>query len=317
MVWLILVVGLALLLAGGEALVRGSVVVASRLGVSRLVIGLTLVGFGTSMPELVASLKAAMAGAPGIAVGNIVGSNIANILLILGVSATILAIPVDRAAFRRDGTVLALVSLAMLAVVVIGNLSRPAGLVFLVALAVYTVGTYLSERRGGAAADVHDAEADIADLPGMSFPAAAGLSVVGIAGVVYGAQLLVEAAVQIATALGLSEAIIGLTLVAIGTSLPELVTSITAALRRQGEVAFGNVIGSNIFNILGIAGVTAVTVPIPVPAQILGFDIWVMLAATALMAVAAITGWRIRRAEGVLLLIAYAAYMAVLFSGWV
>jgi cation:H+ antiporter len=312
MVWLTLFAGLVLLLAGGEALVRGSVSVASRLGVSRLLIGLTLVGFGTSMPELVASLQAALAGAPGIAVGNIVGSNIANILLILGVSALILPIPVAQAAFRRDGSVLALVSLAMLAVVLAGTLSRSAGVILLVLLIAYTVGTYLAERRGGPASAVHDGEADLVDIPGLSLAAGLALSVAGIAGVVYGAGLLVDAAVQIASAAGLSEAVIGLTLVAIGTSLPELVTSVTAALRRQGELAFGNVIGSNIFNILGIGGVTALVAPIPVPPQIAGLDIWVMLAATLAMSVAAITGARISRREGGAFLLAYAAYLAFL-----
>jgi cation:H+ antiporter len=312
MIWIELIAGLVLLLGGGEALVRGSVAAATRLGVSKLVIGLTLVGFGTSMPELVASLQAALSGAPGVAVGNVVGSNIANVALILGLSAAILPMTVNRRALARDGTVLILASLAMVAVVLTGWMGRGAGLAFVVVLLAYTGGTYLAERRRPSpAGDVYAGEAAEVAAPGMSMPAALLWALGGIAGVVLGADFLIGAAISIARAAGLSETVIGLTLVAVGTSLPELVTSVMAALRRHGDVAFGNVVGSNIFNILGIAGTTALVTPLRVPAQIAVLDIWVMLAAAGLLAAFAATAGRIGRAEGGVLLLGYLAYLAV------
>jgi cation:H+ antiporter len=313
-----LLFGLVLLVAGGEALVRGSVAVAQRMGVSPMLIGLTLVGFGTSTPELVTSLQAALIGAPGVAVGNVVGSNIANILLILGVAAVILPMATTKEAFRRDGTVLVGVSILFLGIALTGTLSRWVGILFLGLLAAYTVYTYFTERQTeSASAAVHAAEAnDVADLPprdmgyGLGFVFIVG----GIAGVVYGANLLVEAALVIARAAGLSEAVIGLTLVAVGTSLPELVTSVMAAIRKHTDVAFGNIIGSNIFNILGIAGVTAVVSPISIPPEIVRFDIWIMVATALLLVVFAITGWRVNRWEGAALLACYAGYIAVQLS---
>ena len=311
-----LIAGLVLLLGGGEALVKGSVAVASRLNVSPLLIGLTLVGFGTSTPELVASLQAALVGAPGIAIGNIVGSNIANVLLILGIAALIFPLATTKAAFRRDSAVLIGASLLMLAVVLLGVVSRAAGLLFLTLLAVYTIYTYITEqRRPDAAAEVHRAEAEAA-MPRRAMSLWAGLLLTagGITAVVIGAGFLVEAAVEIARAAGLSETVIGLTLVAIGTSLPELVTALMAAVRRQADVAFGNIVGSNIFNVLGIAGLTAVVSPIPVPPEVATLDIWVMLAAALLLVLFAVTGWRVVRWEGAAFLACYGGYMFVLFS---
>ena len=310
MIWLELVGGLALLLAGGEVLVRGSVGVATRLGVSPLVIGLTLVGFGTSTPELVASLQAALIGSPGIAVGNIVGSNIANILLILGLSAVILPLVTTRKAFERDGAVMIGASLLLVGVALVGSLGRIAGVAFIGLLIGYTVYTYIAERGGGASARMHEAEAAEVAPKKMALPLGLLLTVGGIVGVVSGASLLVGASVGIARAAGLSETVIGLTLVAIGTSLPELVTSVMAAVRRHGDVAFGNVVGSNIFNILGIGGITAVVSPIEVPAQIAVLDIWVMLAAAVALVIFAVTNWRVSRTEGVIFLALYVAYLA-------
>lgn len=315
MTWVQLALGLVLLLGGGEALVRGSVAVASRLGVSPLLIGLTLVGFGTSTPELVASLEAALAGRPGIAVGNVVGSNIANILLILGVSAVIYPLATTKEAFRRDGAVLLGSALVLLAGILLGTMGRGVGVVFLVLLLAYTLYTYLSERRtGGPAAEVHAAEAAEVAPANISIGVGLLITLGGIAAIVYGASLLVESAVTIARAAGLSEAVIGLTLVAIGTSLPEFVTSVMAAIRRHGDVAFGNIIGSNIFNALGIMGVTAVVEPVVVPAEIVRLDIWVMLATSVLLVLFAVTGWRLDRWEGAVFLAAYAAYLTILLS---
>jgi cation:H+ antiporter len=321
-----LALGLALLVAGGEALVRGATALAARLGVSPLMIGLTVVGFGTSTPELVTSLQAAFAGAPGIAVGNVVGSNIANILLILGVAAVLMPFAVSPGAFRRDGAALVLASLACLVVVLMGTLSRPAGLVLVGGLAVYLVLAYRAERQpvaervpvGGVALAASGGPGAITVEPapapgplGVSLGLAAG----GIVLTILGAHLLVGSAVALAGAWGVSDAVIGLTVVAVGTSLPELVTAVVAAWKREGDIAFGNVVGSNLYNVLGILGVTALVHPIPVPASIAAFDIWVMLAATGALVAVAVTGWRVTRAEGAALLAAYAAYVAVLVAG--
>jgi cation:H+ antiporter len=321
LIWLSLAAGLALLLGGGEALVKGSVAVASRLGVSPLLIGLTLVGFGTSTPELVASIQAALIGAPGIAVGNVVGSNIANILLILGVAAIILPVATTKEAFRRDGAVLIGASLLMVAVVLWGVIGRGTGLAFLALLAAYTIYTYLTERRSpDASAALHAAEAEALAPRAMGLPLAVVLTLGGIGAVLLGASLLVDAAIEIARAAGLSEAVIGLTLVAIGTSLPELATAAMAAFRGQSDVAFGNIVGSNIFNVLGIAGATALVMPIPVPAEIARVDVWVMMATAILLVVFAVTGWRVSRREGGIFLLLYAAYLAVQLApglrGW-
>jgi cation:H+ antiporter len=315
MTWIQLAFGLVLLLGGGEALVKGSVAVATRMGVSPLLIGLTLVGFGTSTPELVASLEAALGGVPGIAIGNVVGSNIANILLILGVSAVIYPMATTKEAFRRDGAVLVVSALCFLAAVLVGTIGRGVGALFLVFLAAYTLYTYFSERRtGGPSAQVHADEAAEVAPKRMSIGLGLLLAVGGIAAIVYGASLLIDSAIVIARAAGLSEAVIGLTLVAVGTSLPEMVTSIMAAVRRHTDVAFGNIVGSNIFNVLGIAGVTALVEPILVPPEIARLDIWVMLATSLLLVLFAATGWRVNRWEGAVFLAAYAAYLGVLLS---
>lgn len=314
-----LLAGLVLLVAGGETLVRGASALAARMGVSALLVGLTVVGFGTSTPELVTSLQAAFAGSPGIAVGNVVGSNTANILLILGATALIAAVPVSRSAFRRDGTALVLATAAGVAVVLAGTLARPAGLALLVGLVAYIAYAYWSERRGGA--DAFAATVPGATTSGAVAPIAVAaysplvatvLAVGGIALTVLGARFLVGGATELATQLGVSEAVIGLSVVAVGTSLPELVTGVVAALRRETDIALGNVVGSNIYNILGILGATAAVRPIDVPARIAGFDVWVWVGATVLLVAVAVTGWRVSRGEGALLLAAYAAYIAFL-----
>ena len=306
LLYLSLALGLVLLVVGGEALVRGAVSLAARLGVSPLLIGLTVVGFGTSTPELVTSLEAAFAGSPGIAVGNVVGSNTANILLILGTAAVIAPLAVSSHAFRRDGIALVLVTLAAIGAVLVGTLSRPVGLALVAGLVAYLALAYFSERSSTA-----DGQGPDTDIPTTGLWPSLFYALGGIAATVLGARLLVGGAMELATRFGVSDAVIGLTLVAVGTSLPELVTSVVASLKRQGDVAFGNVVGSNIYNVLGILGTTALVKPVAVPAEIASFDIWIMAAATLALVWVAVTGWRITRAEGAVLLVAYVAY-----TGW-
>jgi cation:H+ antiporter len=296
--------------AGGELLVRGAVQLAQKFRISPLLIGLTLVGFGTSTPELVTSLQAAFAGSPGIAVGNVVGSNIANILLILGVSALIFPVAVAKDTFRRDGLVLAIATLLCLGAILIGRLEVWLGLVFVAALAGYILFAFRQERQANAAQAASTGEAP-ADAPKVSATLIAldALFVVGgLVLTIFGARFLVTGAIDLARMANISETIIGLTIVAVGTSLPELVTSVMAALRKHSDIAFGNIVGSNIYNILGILGVTAIVKPIDVPPQIAGFDVWIMIGATVLLFLAAMSRWRIARAEGGVMLGAYVAY---------
>ncbi len=312
MAWLLIVAGLVILTFGAEALIRGAAGLARRLGLSELLIGLTLVGFGTSTPELVSSIEAAQSGSPGIALGNVVGSNIANILLILGLSAAIAPIAVEPKSFRRDMPAVLGATVLAAAVALTGAITRLAGTGFIAALAAYVLFAYLTERRAPAAPEPARHEAEAGEIHGAASPlGAVGLALLGLALLVIGAKLLVSGAMTLAAALGVSEAIIGLSIVAVGTSLPEMLTSVMAALRGKSGLALGNVVGSNIYNLLGILGLTALIRPVAVSPEIMRFDIWVMIAATAGMAGFAWTRGRIDRWEGVLLLVAYAAYL-----GW-
>jgi cation:H+ antiporter len=307
--------GLVALVAGGDMLVRGAVAIARRLNVSRLMIGLVLVGFGTSTPELVTSLEGAASGSPGIAIGNVVGSNIANILLILGLAAVISPLRVRPEALRRDGTTVLLASAICAALLFLPVLGRWTGTGLIALLLVYVVHTYRRERGlddDSARMHAHEASAAAAEPAPGRWSLAAGLCVAALLLMIFGAKALVEGSVGIARSFGMPEAVIGLTVVAVGTSLPELVTSVVAALRRQGDVAFGNILGSNIFNILGILGMTALVAPIPVPSEFARLDVWVMLGATLLLVGASLTGGRLGRGEGLVFLAAYAAYTSYL-----
>lgn len=312
MAYLELIAGFLLLAAGGDFLVRGAVAVARRLGVSALMIGLTLVGFGTSMPELVASVEAALIGSPGIALGNVVGSTVANTLLILGVGAAITPVPTARAALARDGPALLGAALLMAAACQLAEIGRGIGAGFVVLLIGYTAWTYRTERQAGRAPPRAEAEPiePLEDGLGKGLL----LTLVGLACVLVGAALLVDAAIAIAQLWGLSEAVIGVTLVAVGTSLPELAIMLAAAGRRRLDVGFGNVIGSNLFNILGITGAAALTRPLAVPAEIADLHVWIMLGSTVFLVLFALTGRRVTRAEGTALMFAYAAYLAVALS---
>lgn len=295
--------GLGLLLVGGEWLVSGAVRLATAWRLSPAVIGLTIVGFGTSTPELLTSLSAAFADAPGIAIGNVVGSNIANILLILGLTALIAAVPVSQSVWRRDGMIMLGVTLALVLALLNKSLTMPMGLVAVLALLVYLRAS-LSDN-----SDTSDIE-DLSQLP-PNRGRAVLLFLVGLSGLLAGAQLLVTGAIGIAQGLGVSETIIGLSIVAVGTSLPELATSIIAARRGQADVAVGNIVGSNIFNILGILGITALVTPLPIPAEVIERDAAIMTVAALLFLALGRSGWQISRVEGSFLLGLYGLYI-----GW-
>jgi cation:H+ antiporter len=304
--------GLILLALGGEAVVRGAVGVARRLGVSELMIGLTLVAFGTSTPELLTSVNAAMSGAPGIAIGNVVGSNIGNILLIFAIVVIVKPVDIDPKAISRDGLIMVGVTLLLIILALtFGELSRLVGFILVAGLIGYIFFAYNQEKKGGPAAELHKAEAEAAvhkeDKP-MPLWQALGFALVGLALLVVGADNLVKGAITLATLAGLSETIIGLTIVAIGTSLPELVASLVAALRGRADVAFGNIVGSNLYNILGILGVTALVAPVPIPPDMVARDWIALLGAAVLLLYHAWTGRRVTRLEGGWFLTLYAVY---------
>ena len=312
MLYLELVAGLVLLLAGGELLVRGASATAVRMGVSPLIVGITLVGFGTSTPELVASLEAAFLGAPGIAIGNVVGSNTANILLILGLCALIAPIACDRATMRRDGGMMLLAAVACVVAALTGHIGRVQGTLFVLVLAGYIAWCLRQELRGGGD------RAEAAEAAVQPWPRHTGLAllmaVAGIGLTILGAHWLVDGSIVLAGRLGVSDAVIGLTVVAVGTSLPELAAGLMAALKRQSGIVLGNVVGSNIYNVLGILGVTALVHPLDVPALIVDRDVWVMLAVTVAMLVLGLHFRRIGRLAGALFLCAYGAYTALLYA---
>lgn len=310
-----IVAGLILLALGGEGVIRGAVGVARRLGLSELLIGLTLVGFGTSAPELMTSVDAALMGSPGIAIGNVLGSNIGNILLILATVVLIRPLTVNPAAVGRDGALVIVVSVALaLIALLFGELNRWIGVLLVTALVLYVLAIWRIESRGGAAAEMHKEEGHTHDPAPQKLWQSALFALGGLGLLVWGADLLVNGAITTARLAGMSETVIGLTIVAIGTSLPELVATLAAALKGRSDVAFGNIVGSNLYNILGILGVTAIIHPVAIPTDIGLVDWAVLISSAVLLMVFAMTGKRISRLEGAVLLAGYAAYVAYLLA---
>jgi len=305
--------GLALLAAGAEGLVRGSTALAARLGVTPLVIGLTVVAFGTGSPELVVSLQAAADGRGGIAVGNVIGSNIMNIALVLGIAALVRPLEVRALVTRLEIPVLILASLLGWAFLAGGTLARWQGFVLLAVLALYGGARMFVARRTPSMQILDGFVADVPRRKGGLFRAVAMVAS-GLLMLVLGARLLVGGAASVAHALGVSEALIGLTVVALGTSLPELATSLVAAVRNQPDIAVGNVVGSCIFNILGILGLTAAVSPVRA-AGITPVDLAVMASLAMVTLPIMRSGLRVTRLEGALLVTGFAAYLAWLIHG--
>ncbi len=305
--------GLILLAAGAEGLVRGSAALAARLGVTPLVIGLTVVAFGTGSPELVVSLQAAADGRGGIAVGNVIGSNIMNIALVLGIAALVRPLEVRALVTRLEIPVLILASLLGWVFLAGGTLARWQGFVLLTVLALYGGARLFIARRTPSAQIAAGFVADIAGQRGGLYRAV-GMVAIGLLLLVLGARFLVGGAVSVAHALGVSEALIGLTVVALGTSLPELATSLVAAVRNQPDIAVGNVVGSCIFNVLGILGLTAVVSPVRA-VGITPVDLAVMAGLAMITLPIMRSGLRVTRFEGALLVTGFAAYLAWLIHG--
>ncbi len=306
--------GFVLLFGGGELLVRGAIAVSRRFGLSPLLIGMTVVAWCTSAPELVVSMGAAIKGQSDIAIGNVVGSNIFNILGVLGVAALITPIVVNPKGLRRDMTWMLAASFALALLALGGEIGRVAGAVLLVAVAVYVWYSYRieSSKAGEPSAEVHIHEAEELEAP-QSIWVGIGFFAAGLVALVVGSRLLISGATEIALQLGISEAVIALTLVAVGTSLPELATSVVAAVRGHSDVAVGNAVGSNLFNILGILGLTSLVRPIAVAEQIARFDVWVMVAVAVLVTAVLLGKGRIGRLVGAVFVALYVGYLVVLF----
>jgi len=304
--------GIGLLILGADLLVRGASRIALGLGVSPLVVGLTVVAFGTSAPESAVSVKAALAGQADIAYGNVVGSNVFNVLVILGLSALVAPLLVDRQLLRRDVPIMIGSALLLPALAYDGRIGRLDGALLFAGIVAYTAWSVLQSRREAAARRAAGGD----EAPGPTGPAAVNLLLVlgGLAMLVLGARWLVEGAVAIARSFGVSELVIGLTIVAAGTSLPEVATSVLASIRGQREIAVGNVVGSNVFNVLCVLGLAGLVAPagVPVAAQALSFDTPVMIAVAVACLPIFFTGHVIARWEGALFLFFYAAYASFL-----
>ncbi len=303
---------IAVLGFGAELLVRGAGTLAMRLGVSALAVGLTVVAFGTSAPEFVVSVRAAALGSTDLAVGNVVGSNVANIGLILGLGALIRPVAVHATVFRLDAPLLALLTVAVSILLVGPGIGRPAGAALTAALAAYSWATL--KRTAIEPMRVREEFAEGVTTAQLSLIGSVVMTVIGLALLVVGAELLVGAAVRIAQVLGVGEAVVGLTVVAIGTSLPELATTIVAAARGQGDIMVGNIVGSNFFNLAGTLGVAAIVRPLS-GRMLGGQDVGVMLVFAVVLVVASRSGAVISRAEGVLLIAGYLGYVVWLFVG--
>ena len=335
--------GLVILLFAGDSLVRGAVNVSLRLGVPALIVSLTIVAFGTSAPELLISVQAVLDHAPGLALGNVVGSNTANILLVLGVPALMTGLATRGVDTRRNYiAMLAATALFMLLAANARHFGFWEGITLLAGLGLMLSSAFqeaLAHRRKMAAERLAELEAAGAALdpeslaaeaeldaeseekgeiegadPDMPWPKVILFLALGLIGLPLGASILVDAATTIARTYGVSETVIGLTLVAVGTSLPELATTVMAAIRRQADVALGNVIGSNMFNLLAIIGIAALVGPIPVEPTMLKLDLWVMFLASLLIAPFVFRGWHMGRTWGIVFIALYVVYIGVLLG---
>jgi cation:H+ antiporter len=315
---LLFIAGLAALIGGAELLVRGASKLALSFGISPLVVGLTIVAFGTSSPEVAVSVGAALDGKTDIAIGNVVGSNIFNVLFILGVSALITPLVVNIQIIRQEVPIMIGASLLLMALGLDGRLGLGDGVLLFGLLLAYTVFLVLQSRAQTQAAKDEYAAGMQSAAPGRwdsKLPAQIGLIVAGLAALVVGSEWLVTASVAFAKAMGVSDLVIGLTIIAAGTSMPEVATSITAAIKGERDIAVGNVIGSNTFNILGCLGLSALasgSAGLTVPNAVLNFDLWVMLAVALACLPIFISGREIERWEGTVFVLYYAAYVAYL-----
>ena len=316
--WLFIASGLALLVIGGSFLVKGTVALAERLGISALVISLTVVAFGTSAPELLVAIQAVLAGAPELALGNVVGSNTANVLLILGLPMAIFTLnlsPKIQTESRGNFAIMLGATGVFSALCWMGAIGRIQGVILLICLGAILTRN-LQQARIKTQIKTHPkTETKTKTTPTLSLPKALFALLIGLAALPLGGKLLIDGAINIAMAFNIAPAVIGLTLVALGTSLPELATSLSAAYHKRGDIVIGNIIGSNLFNLLAIPGIAAMVAPLPVPGDFLTRDLWVMGVATLALAPFIVFGWRMGRIFGGLFVICYGLYSYLLLYG--
>lgn len=311
--FLLIAGGLLFLYSGGEGLLKGSIAVAHKFNLSKFIVSAIIIGFGTSLPELTVSVGAALQGSPDIALGNIVGSNIANIILILSIGIIILPLRIKGNSVKRDALVMVAASTLLCAMAVTGKISFIYGIILFLALLGYVGLSYFMERRNSSNSD-QQKEKNHQENQILSPIAMSGYIVFGLIFLVIGAKLMVSGSIALARDFGISEAIIGLTVVAVGTSLPELAATIVGAIKKQGDMIIGNILGSNIFNILGILGITAIVQSIPVAPQMLKIDIWLMLGiAIFLTCLIWVKRPVLGRISGSVMLLGYIAYVSFLY----
>jgi len=311
---ILILAGIVLLSVGGESLIRGSLAAAHYLHISPLLSGLIIVGFGTSAPELVVSVHATINQQPDIALGNIIGSNIGNIFLILGICALITPLAVKAEMLRRDAVVVVSASVLFVVLAIDGELAALEGAILLTALLAYIFWVYRGEAKRAPAENLYRAEdSEISTLPKSPWLIVV-FTVGGLLLLIIGSRLLLRGALNLADYFQVSSSAIGVTLVAIGTSIPEISVSVIATFRRHADVAIGNVLGSNLFNLLGILGLSSLLQSLQVSSRFYDFDQWVMLAAAAAILPMMYTGYRLSRIEGMVLLSCYAAYVWLGFT---
>jgi len=303
---LLLIAGLALLTFAGDALVRGGVALARHFGVPPLIVGLTIISMGTSAPELFVSLEAAFNGFPGIAVGNVVGSNIANVLAVLGLPALLLPVTFAQPGLKRSTGFMLGISALLVVLALDSDLSLFDGVMLIALMACYLGYSYVAARKGARRPPGMDEEVED---DGLGLGKALVFMALGFAGLFLGGNFTIEGALGIAAMFGLAESAVGSTIVALGTSLPEIAATVAAALRGSGGVAIGNAIGSNVFNILGILGITATVSHLPVQDRILAFDLWVMLGVALLLMALVLFRRPLGKVAGLLLIAGYCAYL--------
>lgn len=319
-----IIVGLALLFFGGEWLVKGSIGISVKLKISAMLVSLVVIGFGTSAPELLVSLKAAYSGVPEIALGNVIGSNIANILLIIGVAAVLFPVKSGAIEVRRNSIVVIIASLILCIMTFIGSINQIGGSLMLLALISYLTWSYFDEKKrellpqanqdfNHASEEYNTHTQDDSPKPPKSLWLSLFFTLSGLAGLAAGAELLVNGSVSIAREYNISEAVIGLTLVAVGTSLPELATAIIASLKKHSDVVIGNVLGSNLFNIFFILGTTSLFKELPLQGRIAEIDVWVAFVVAVILYPVIKSDHIIDRKEGAFFLVLYILYTFAMF----
>lgn len=305
--------GLIILFLGGESLIKGSISVARHMKISQILVSSVIVGFGTSMPEMTVSIDAVFRNTPDIAIGNVIGSNIANILFILGIAAVISPLSSKGILIKRDIWVMLAATLLFCVFALFGALNFIEGVFMIIVLISYITYSYFEDKKKSAHLNNNDHQSDEGEIKNLTLPLSMLFCIIGIVCLILGSSLFLNGAIAIANIFNISQEVIGLGIVAIGSCLPELSTAIIASYRKHGNIVIASIVGSNIFNILSIVGVMSLIREITVPAPILTFDLWVLVASTLILSMMLFKGWRLNRIVGSAFLLTYILYFYILF----